>query len=106
MQGGRVPADAVRGGGDLAHKELGVLWEAPPRIYVRTLEDARRLVVLAGGAVVSEPVAEWEIAVVHFPFAPGQVPTLVTALELGRTPRGRELLAGVRDRLFAGWADA
>lgn len=106
MQGGTVPPDVVRGGGALAQEELGVLWDARPRIYVRTLDDARRLIALAGGAVVSEPVAEWEIAVVHFPFVPGPVPTLVAALELGRTPRGREVLAGVHDRLFAGWDGA
>jgi hypothetical protein len=104
MQGGRPPSDDVaRGGGELARERLGVLWQSPPRVYLRSLEVARRFVALAGGAVVSEPVAEWEIAVVHFPFEPGPVPTIVAALELGRTPRGRELLDEVRTRLFDGW---
>lgn len=106
LQGGQVPPDAVLGGGALATEHLGVLWAAPPRAYVRKLADVSRLVALAGGAIVTEPVAEWQIAVAHYPFAPGPVPTIVAALELGRTPRGRELLAGVRDRLFAGWAEA
>lgn len=106
LQGGRLPSDVVLGGGSIAKETLGVLWEAPPRVYVRTLDDARRLVALAGGAEVSAPVAEWDIAVVHFPFEPGPVPAIVAALELGRTPRGRELLSGAGDRLFAEWDEA
>lgn len=106
LQGGHVPAGVVRGGGELVKAHLGVLWDAPPRVYVRTRNDARRLMALAGGAAVSEPVAEWEIALVDYPFEAGPVPPLVLALELGRTPRGREHLRGVRDRVLAGWADA
>jgi len=105
LQGGQIPPDVVLGGGTRAADELGVIWDAPPLVYVRTLDDAQHLVALAGGALVTETVAEWQIAVAHYPFEPGPVPVLVAALELGRTPRGREVLAGVRDRLFADWVD-
>jgi hypothetical protein len=102
---GRPPAaDAVPCGGEPA---LGGLvpstWDPPLRAYVRTKDDARHLLADYGGQLVEGGAAEWEIAVVDFPFRAGPVPRIVAALELGSTPRGRETLLPHRQALIGHW---
>lgn len=91
--GGRLPDDRPLGGGPALHR-FGTQVEARPRIYVRSAEDIAGLLARHGGALVSEPVADWEIAVVDFPLQAGNVAEIIAALELGSTPRGREVLEG------------
>lgn len=100
IQGGSPPPGHPQGGGRAVSSELGVMWTDPPRIYVRRRADISGALADAGGALVSEAVAEWGIAVVDFPFPPGALPARVLALELGHTPRGREVLVGVTKKLF------
>lgn len=102
--GGRPPVDAVPVGGGLALRRwIDTAWEAPPRLYVRRLDDAPGLLADAGGFLVSGGESDWEIAVVDFPFTAGPVPGLVSALELAATPRGREVLAPHLTDLTNSW---
>jgi hypothetical protein len=48
---------------------------------------------VTGGALVSEPASEWEVAVLDLALPAGPVPLILAALELNGTPRGREILA-------------
>lgn len=91
VAGGRLPSDRPLGGGP-ALEHFGTQATSRPRLYVRSAEDVARLLARQGGALVSEPVADWEIVVVDFPLSAGIVPEVVAALELGATPRGREVL--------------
>lgn len=105
--GGQPPLDAVPvGGGPALRSWIQTSWETPPRLYVRRLDDAQNLLAEAGGFLVSGGEADWEIAVVDFPFGSGPVPTVVSALELASTPRGREVLAPHLPELTSDWDDA
>lgn len=97
---GRLPRDVPVGGGP-ALAAAGVPSDARPRVYVRSVDEARRLLALHGGALVTEPVADYEIAILDVGLEPGPVPPLLAALELGATPRGREILDG-HPELLAG----
>lgn len=99
VAGGRPPL-ALPAGGDAAGAALGVVWEARPRRYVRTKADLPRVLAQAGGHLVTEPVGEWEICIVDFPFAPGPLPPLVAAVELASAPRGREVIRPHLQRLW------
>lgn len=102
--GGQPPIDAVPvGGGPALPRWIDTPWEAPPRLYVRRLDDAPGLLADAGGFLVSGGEPDWEIAVVDFPFTAGPVPGLVSALELAATPRGREVLAPHLTDLTNSW---
>ena len=103
VQGGTIPADLPVGGGRWPKKRLGVTATSPPCVYVRRQRDLGDLLSLTGGALVSEPVAAWQVAVVDYPFAPGPLPDVALALELGRTPRGREEVAPFAAELLADW---
>jgi hypothetical protein len=72
-------------------------WDPPPRAYVRDRAAANRLLDDVGGHLVSG-------GIVDFPFEPGLVPPVIAALELGSTPRGREMLDRHRGDLTADWA--
>lgn len=102
--GGNPPTDDLPvGGGPALRSWMASAWEAPPRLYVRRLDDATAVLADGGGFLVSGGEAEWEIAVVDFPFAAGPVPALVGALELAATPRGRDVLAPRLADLTSGW---
>lgn len=104
LQGGAPPDDRPMGGGAVAKTRFGITTTAPPCAYVRHRDELAGLVAMTGGVLVSEPVAEWQVAVVDYPFAAGPLPDVALALELGRTPRGREeLRARVVGELLAGW---
>lgn len=104
LQGGTPPDDRPMGGGPVAAERFGIASTAPPCVYVRHRDELAGLVAMTGGALVSEPVAEWQVAVVDHPFDPGPLPDVALALELGRTPRGREELEKqVVPQLLAGW---
>lgn len=100
VAGGRPPT-TLPAGGDALGAILGVVWDARPRRYVRNKLALARVLAQAGGALVSEPAAEWEVSVVDFPFAPGPLPPLVAAVELASTPRGREVARPHLQRLWA-----
>lgn len=107
LQGGAPPDDRPMGGGRLAAGRFGIPSTAPPCAYVRHLDELADLVALAGGALVSEAVADWQVAVVDHPFETGPLPDVALALELGRTPRGREELEkGIAPTLLEDWPDA
>lgn len=104
LQGGSVPDDRPMGGGAAVTGRFGFTSTAPPCAYVRHRDELAGLVAMTGGVLVSEPVAEWQVAVVDYPFEAGPLPDVALALELGRTPRGREeLRARVIPELLAGW---
>jgi len=43
------------------------------------------------------------MAVVDFPFGPGPVPLVIAGLELGATPRGREMLERYGSQITSDW---
>jgi hypothetical protein len=102
---GRPPSEAMAaiGGGPAIQAFVPTTWEAPPRAYVRNRAAADALLADLGGHLVGGGVVDWELAVVDFPFAPGPVPPVIAALELGSTPRGREMLHRYGAELTAGW---
>jgi hypothetical protein len=99
VAGGRVPKDQPVGGADVL-RSIGITTESKPRVYVRSIDDIARLLAASGGALVSEPAADWEIAVLDYPLPAGPVPPIIAGLELGRSPRGRETLARHRRALL------
>lgn len=101
--GGQARETLPTGGGPAIQSLLLANWEAPPRVYVRDLDAARRVLAESGGHLIGGGTGDWEIAVVDFPFCPGDVPPIVAALELGATPRGREMLARHCSDLTDGW---
>lgn len=102
--GGNPPTqDLPVGGGPALRSWMTSAWEAPPRLYVRRLDDATAVLADGGGFLVSGGEADWEIAVVDFPFAVGPLPALVSALELAASPRGRDVLAPRLADLTSGW---
>lgn len=104
--GGHPPLDAYPvGGGPAARGRLPEVWDPPPRVYVRSPAQAQELLAESGGHLVAGGAADWEIAVVDFPFDPGPVPPVVVALELGSTPRGREMLDRHAADLGLEWGD-
>jgi hypothetical protein len=72
-------------------------------VYVRNADDARSALAEAGGHLVGGGSSDWEIVVVDFPFESGPAPLVVAALELGATPRGREMLETQADQITNGW---
>jgi hypothetical protein len=102
---GRPPSpDAVPCGGRPGLRGLvPSTWDAPPRAYARSSTEARALLADYGGQLVEGGAADWEIAVVDFPFDNGPLPPLIAALELGSNSRGRELLARCRNALIGHW---
>lgn len=102
--GGHPPLEELAvGGGPAVQQLLPSTWDPPPRVYVRSTERATALLADSGGHLIASGPAEWEIAVVDFPFAPGVVPAVVAALELGATPRGREMLHRHAGDFTRGW---
>lgn len=102
--GGQARLESLpTGGGPTIRRLLSANWDAPPRVYVRDLDAARRVLAESGGHLIGGGTGDWEIAVVDFPFGPGEVPPVVAALELGATPRGREMLGRHGSDLTAGW---
>lgn len=93
------------GGGPAARGRLPDVWDPPPRVYVRSIDEARVLLAETGGHLVAGGAPDWEIAVVDFPFDPGLVPPVVVALELGASPRGREMLERHAIDLGLNWSD-
>jgi hypothetical protein len=102
---GRAPSvDAVPcGGGPALGSLVPATWDAPTRAYARTNDRARALLTDHGGQLVEGGLADWEIAVVDFPFPHGPLPPIIAALELGSNERGRELLARIRPALTGHW---
>lgn len=98
--------DAAVGGGPAAGQVPSAAWDAPLRVYVRSADAARTALADAGGFVVSGGAVDWEIVVVDFPFAAGDMPPVVAALELGSTSRGREMLASHGAHTTEGWHTA
>jgi hypothetical protein len=92
VRGGRLPDDRPLGGGSALHR-TGVLSVGHSRVYLRSVNDLPALLAATGGALVSEPVADWEVAVLDLALPAGPVPLLVAALKLSGSPRGREILA-------------
>lgn len=88
---GRLPTDGPIGGGP-AHGAAGLVTDAPPILYVRNRAEAAGVLGSWGGAWVSREVADYEVCVVDVHLPPGLVPDVIVALELGGTPRGREIL--------------
>ena len=107
LLGGTPPDDVPMGGGEVTAERFGIPSTGPPCVYVRRLDELPDLVALAGGALVSDAVADWQVAVVDHPFDAGPLPDVALALELGRTPRGREELEqGIASTLLADWPAA
>ncbi|MCB1005561.1 MAG: hypothetical protein KDB35_15360 [Acidimicrobiales bacterium] len=96
--------DLPIGGGPAARSWLPSVWDPPPRAYVRSTDAVYELLSDTGGHLIAGGAADWEIAVVDYPFAPGVVPRVVVALELGATPRGREMLTRHLADVTLGWA--
>jgi hypothetical protein len=96
---GELPSDGPIGGGP-AHEAAGLATDAPPRRYVRSGDDARRILALWGGALVSLDVADYELCIVDAVLPDGLIPPTLVALELGATPRGRETLKAREDDLL------
>lgn len=88
---GRLPSDGPIGGGP-AHRAVGLTTDAAPIRYVRDRAAAAALLGSWGGAWVSREVADYEICVADINLPTGLVPDVIVALELGGTPRGREVL--------------
>ena len=86
---GAAPDGFPLGGGP-AQEAAGLLPVSRTRVYLRSVEDAPRVLGLSGGALVSEPVADWELAVLDLDLPAGPLPAPLAAAELCRTPRGRE----------------
>lgn len=104
LQGGAPPDHRPMGGGAVTAERFGIPSTAPPCAYVRHLDELPDLVALTGGALVSDAVADWQVAVVDHPFPAGPLPDVALALELGRTPRGREELEKrIAPALLADW---
>lgn len=104
--GGRVPPDRPTGGGPVVSAGLGVPWQAPPRVYVRSVEEFPRVLARSGGWWAGDQPPDWEVAVVDSPLPPGPVPSILAALELGTTSRGRETLEAYAFRVLTGFAEA
>lgn len=96
---GDLPMDGPIGGGP-AHEAAGLTTHAPPRRYVRSVDEAQSVLALWGGSLVSLDVAAYEVCIVDAALPSGLVPSTVVALELGGTPRGRETLNTHEDDLL------
>lgn len=93
------------GGGPAVRGRLPAVWDPPPRVYVRSTDEVQALLAESGGHLVAGGVSDWEIAVVDFPFDRGPLPLVVVALEVGATPRGREMLDRHAVDLEVDWSD-
>lgn len=97
--GGTVsPAHPVGGGPAL--RARGLRSDDHPVVYVRQRADIAGVLADMGGALVTEPVAQWGLAVLDLALPAGPVPGVVAALELASHPRGREQLGRHWDQLI------
>lgn len=98
---GKLPADGTIGGGP-AHRAVGITTMTKPRVYVRSVPDAKRVLAWWGGLTASPQAGDYELCILDVPLETGLVPPIVVALELGGTPRGRETLDTHAARLLEG----
>ena len=98
---GTLPDDGPLGGAP-AWRAAGLLETGLPIRYVRSQDDLSAMLGWWGGSFTAPEVGQYEVVIADVPMEPGLVPPVIVALELGRTPRGRETLdAHVADLLGA-----
>lgn len=106
FQGRPPPASLAPIGGGPAQETAGLVPVWRPRAYVPDRGAGRNLLALVGGAEVSESVGEWELTLLATPLPNGVVPSVIVALELASTVRGRGTVISHLDELLGPLADA